>query len=156
MGDGFKAAIPIGIAYYFVGIRDFGLIPVSLAPMLGHIYSPFLGFKGGKAVTSLFGVFCGLTTAPGPIVLGFLLGIFYGVSGPSGWAMLLTLLTFGLWWVPFYANWPFGLVWLLGSLLVLWRYRDDLTTRPFFRPWVFGLTARLTGGRTHNSPSHKD
>lgn len=36
----------------------------TLAPILGHVYSPFLGFKGGKAVATTIGVFLGLAFMP--------------------------------------------------------------------------------------------
>ena len=48
--DYLKGAIPVGIAYFVVGLDGVSLVLVALAPVLGHAFSPFLGFHGGKAV----------------------------------------------------------------------------------------------------------
>ena len=32
---------------------------IAIAPLLGHMYSPFLGFKGGKAIATTLGVWTG-------------------------------------------------------------------------------------------------
>ena len=59
--DVLKAAIPVSIAYWAVGIQDVWLIPVALAPVVGHAYSPWLHFRGGKAVAASFGMWIALT-----------------------------------------------------------------------------------------------
>ena len=59
--DYFKGAIPVGVAHFFMGLEGMALAIVALAPVLGHAYSPFLGFRGGKAVAATFGIWTGLT-----------------------------------------------------------------------------------------------
>lgn len=44
---------------------------VALAACLGHIFSPFLKFKGGKGVSTYFGVL--LSLIPFPTIFGFLI-----------------------------------------------------------------------------------
>lgn len=68
--DGFKGAIPVGLAYYVYGVNSWLLIPVALAPLLGHIFSPFLKFRGGKGLSTTFGIWLGLTLWLGPTVFG--------------------------------------------------------------------------------------
>jgi glycerol-3-phosphate acyltransferase PlsY len=48
--DMLKGALPVGLAWYWGGLAGWALLPVALAPVLGHGYSPFLGFRGGKAL----------------------------------------------------------------------------------------------------------
>ena len=43
-----KAAAPVGLAYQIFDIRGPEMVALALAPMLGHAYSPFLGFKGDR------------------------------------------------------------------------------------------------------------
>ena len=35
---------------------------IAIAPVLGHAYSPFLKFHGGKAIAATFGTFLALYT----------------------------------------------------------------------------------------------
>ena len=89
--DGLKGAIPVGVAYHAFGIAGWGLVPVVLAPVFGHAFSPFLGFRGGKAIATTFGVWTGLTIPYGPFVLGSLLAAFFYTVSPTGWAVMLTM-----------------------------------------------------------------
>lgn len=47
---------------------------VALAPILGHLFSPFLGFKGGKGVATAIGVVLGLSPSIGLLLLLIWLG----------------------------------------------------------------------------------
>ena len=73
--DGFKAAIPVGLAYSMDHVRGWELVIVALAPLLGHVFSPLLRFRGGKGLASTFGVWLGLTLWLGPVVFGLSLFI---------------------------------------------------------------------------------
>jgi glycerol-3-phosphate acyltransferase PlsY len=78
--DGLKGAIPVGLAYQVYDVQGWALLPVVLAPLLGHIFSPLLKFRGGKGLATTFGIWLGLTLWLGPVVLG--LSLF-------GWRRLL-------------------------------------------------------------------
>ena len=43
-----KAAAPVGIAYNNLQIRGLPMFLIAIAPILGHMFSPFLAFIGGK------------------------------------------------------------------------------------------------------------
>ena len=51
--DFVKGAVPVWLAYRWAGVDSVALTLVALAPVLGHAFSPFLGFQGGKAVGNL-------------------------------------------------------------------------------------------------------
>lgn len=53
--DVLKAAIPVYLATRFL-VSEWEIASVALAAILGHIFSLFLSFKGGKGVSCLFGV----------------------------------------------------------------------------------------------------
>jgi glycerol-3-phosphate acyltransferase PlsY len=44
------------LAYSWLGLPDLSIVVVALAAVLGHAFSPFLGWHGGKAVAITFGV----------------------------------------------------------------------------------------------------
>lgn len=58
--DLFKAFIPVFISLKYLHIDNLALIFIAIAPILGHAYSPFLNFNGGKAIASTFGSFLAL------------------------------------------------------------------------------------------------
>jgi glycerol-3-phosphate acyltransferase PlsY len=55
-----------------------------LAPLLGHIFSPFLKFRGGKGLSTTFGIWLGLTLWLGPTVFGLSLFAWKKNSTMSG------------------------------------------------------------------------
>ncbi|NIV30941.1 MAG: hypothetical protein GWN58_16055, partial [Anaerolineae bacterium] len=48
--DYLKGAVPVGLAHFQYSLSGWCLVPVALAPVLGHASTPFLKFRGGKAV----------------------------------------------------------------------------------------------------------
>lgn len=60
IGDCLKGFLPV-LAAKKLGIFEAGVALVGLAAFLGHVYTVFLGFKGGKGVATSLGVFLGLS-----------------------------------------------------------------------------------------------
>lgn len=131
-----KAAAPVGLAYVNFGIRGLPMLLIAIAPILGHAFSPFLGFRGGKALATALGVWIGLTLwkVSLPAVLGVALGI--GLFTSAGWAVMFALaciLLALLAWMP--APLLLG-VWLLQTLILAWTHRADLRRAPRLRAWL--------------------
>jgi len=139
--DYLKGAIPVGIPWFFLDIHGWGIVPIALAPLLGHAFSPWLRFRGGKAVAATFGVWTGLTVGAGSIMLGLLLGLAFAVVVVSGWAVVLAMLGFGGFILQQYsAYYPeFMVIWLGNLALLAWKYREDLGHMPGIRSWLLGL-----------------
>ncbi len=131
-----KAAAPVGWAYHNLGVNGLPLFFVAIAPVLGHAYSPFLRFRGGKAIAAAFGVWIGLTfwKAALPGVVAAVVGI--AIFTPPGWAVLLALLAILialLGWLP---NPVFLAVWGAELLILGWKHRADFLLGLRLRPWV--------------------
>jgi glycerol-3-phosphate acyltransferase PlsY len=120
--DGLKGAIPAALANFGFGWEGWQLGLAAVAPILGHAFSPFLGWRGGKALAVTFGVWTGLTLWVVPVILGaaFALGM---LVLRRDWAAVLTgqavlagaLLLLGArgeWWA----------VWGVSSVIFGWRY----------------------------------
>lgn len=142
--DGLKGALPVGYAWFALQLDGAGIVPIALAPIIGHAYSPWLKFRGGKAVATTFGIWAGLTIGAGPTVLGLLLGLMYGVFQPSGWSMTLAMLSFGGFIGTYYGSThpEFVWVWCGNLLILLLRHWPELITRPGIRAGVFNLFRR--------------
>lgn len=134
--DMLKGALPVGLAWYWGDLSGWALTPVALAPIFGHAYSPFLGFRGGKALAVTMGVWGGLTLGQGPLALAVLLLLWYAIVAIDGWAVLLTGLSFGAYLLLIEADAYLLAVWAVNILLVAWKHRSDLILIPEVRPWL--------------------
>lgn len=136
MLDVCKAAFPVGLAYFTLGIRGVPIFMISLAPILGHVFSPFLGFRGGKALATALGVWIGLTIWKASLagVIAVLIGIAMFTS--PGWAVMFALggiIVTLIIWLPEPLLFS---VWLGETLILVWTHRLDLHQRPSLRPWL--------------------
>lgn len=137
-----KAAAPVGLAYHVFDWRGWGMWLIAMAPVLGHAFSPFLGWKGGKAVATAFGAWIGLTIYTVPAVSLIALVFWFGLITVSGWAIMLALLTIGLYLIAFNPD-PLLLAVLAGQMALLgWTHRADLAVRPSLRPRWLRLLGR--------------
>jgi glycerol-3-phosphate acyltransferase PlsY len=73
--DFLKGYIPIMFILKNYDISSNNLIIVALSPILGHAFSPFLKFKGGKALAVTFGVWSALTKFKISFIYAVILGI---------------------------------------------------------------------------------
>ncbi len=142
--DCLKAAIPVGLVHFGLGWSGWPLAWVAIAPVAGHAFSPFLRFRGGKAVAATFGAWVGLTVWEGPTVLGLLLGLCFALVAASGWAMILAMIGLLAYFVLIPAAFnpldlrpalvPTLLVTWLGHVAILvWKHRAELAHWPVLR-----------------------
>ena len=137
-----KAAAPVGWAYFNMGIRGIPMLLIAIAPILGHVFSPFLGFRGGKALATALGVWIGLTIwkLSLPAVVGALVGI--TLFTLPGWSVMLAMsaiLAVLLIWLPD----PLLLaVWFSEVLILAWTHRLDLLQGIHLRPGVTEFFSR--------------
>ena len=59
LGDALKGLVPV-VAVRLLGLGEVTLACTAVAALLGHMFSPFLQFSGGKGVATGFGVFLGM------------------------------------------------------------------------------------------------
>lgn len=67
--DFMKGFIPIFIFSNRGMIEGWEIIPVGIAPILGHTFSPFLIFKGGKGIDVSFGIWTAISLFKFSLVL---------------------------------------------------------------------------------------
>ncbi len=61
VADALKAFVPIALLRGFGIIREIDILWIGVLLMLGHNYSPFLGWRGGKGVSVIGGILCYLS-----------------------------------------------------------------------------------------------
>lgn len=128
-----KGALPLGLAVHIFGITGWPVALIAIAPPIGHAFSPFLGFTGGKSVATAFGVWIGITIWQMPLVALTSLTVFALLVTPSGWAVLFTLIVMLGALFTWFSDPALLLVWLGQVPLLLWNHRAALTQRPRLR-----------------------
>jgi len=136
-----KGFVPVYLARR-AGVEDWGLVPVCLAPALGHAFSPFLKFRGGKALAATGGAWLavkGIGALLGYASLALPFTLLQVEDAWSANAGMVGLLLYAIW---------FGEPWLqllaiLNTMLIVYTHRHDLFRPSHFRPWVI----RLFSGR---------
>lgn len=131
--DMLKGALPVGLAYTIFDIRGPAILLIALAPVAGHIFSPFLNFHGGKAVAVTGGIWIGLTYGVITGVGMAFMVIGYAVQTIAGWAVALGLIAMGI-ALPLLNYDPLlWYIWLGNALLLIWTHRADFKQRPQLR-----------------------
>jgi glycerol-3-phosphate acyltransferase PlsY len=124
IGDCLKGLLPVLLAKY-LHMPDVWLAAVGLAAFLGHVYTVFLGFKGGKGVATALGVFLGVS----PLAVGGALIIFVAVVWWSRYISLGSILAAAV--MPILVGLldrrpPLVLMTVVVAGLVVWKHKDNI------------------------------
>jgi glycerol-3-phosphate acyltransferase PlsY len=106
-------------------LNDWIQVLAGLAALAGHIWPVWLGFKGGKAVATGFGMFLGLAWPGGLACFGVFMAVF-SVSRIVSLASVIAALSLPLLMVAGSDSTANVVVALVALLLVLWRHRSNL------------------------------
>lgn len=103
---------------------------VGLTAIAGHMFSPFLNFKGGKGVATSLGVV--LAIAPLPMLIAFILGL--TLIGVTGYVSVASITGAAL--LPFLVlllgghggsrPWISVFVTLLLGVMIIWKHRANI------------------------------
>lgn len=132
--DGFKGLFPVGIPYWLMGWQGIEIIPIAIAAILGHGFSIFLRFKGGKAIATTGGIWTGLLGFEGAFVIALTLTFWFYAIKEEDWAvvlMMLSLLAYVLYTRGF--NMPLTLIWFGNFALAVFKHRYSLNHLPTLR-----------------------
>ena len=135
-----KGFLPVYLAQKY-GLAGWTLVPICLAPVLGHAFSPFLRFRGGKALGPTAGAWIGLVGLWVFPIYGVLAVPFAIIQSEDAWsanagmiALLGYAILFGETWMVAFAT--------LNAVLIALTHRRNLTRPPQLRSWVTQLLSR--------------
>jgi len=124
LGDVIKGVVPTVLAIFLLD-SDHWTAVVGLSAFLGHVYSIFLEFKGGKGVATALGVL--LVTSPLATGIGLLVFIIvFAISRYVSAASVAAaaVIPIAVYWTmrPF----PFLLLASIISILVIFRHLENI------------------------------
>jgi acyl phosphate:glycerol-3-phosphate acyltransferase len=124
VGDCLKGLLPVLLAKY-LHMADIWIAAIGLAAFLGHVYTIFLGFKGGKGVATALGVFL----AVAPLATCGALLVFVGVVWRSRYISLGSITAAAAMpaFVALFNPQPALVVMTVAvALLVIWKHRENI------------------------------
>lgn len=125
-----KGVLPIVLAQDTLGLSGLALALVATLPVAGAAFSPFLGFRGGKALAVLLGSWIGLTIWTIPLVAVVTIVLATRAIRPDGWAVAVTLAAMLLGVVLVVPERALILTMLMQAGIIVWKHRTDLAQAP--------------------------
>ena len=122
--DAAKGVLPPALVFAFLHDSRLAAIAAACA-VLGHCFSPWLAFKGGKGVATSFGAIFALCWPAGiAAVIGWLLGALSTTFSSVGSMLGSILAAIGLWY--FTRNWWLTGYGIFSALLILYTHRENI------------------------------
>jgi len=120
--DALKGLVAVYLA------QDVGGLPLALVAgwvaILGHCYSPWLRFKGGKGVATELGVLFALSWPAGLVFVGVWAAVVLACGFASVGSLLASLSSIATLWL-FSSGWA-ALYAALVTILIFWRHRENV------------------------------
>ena len=118
---------------YYLGLPATSIVLVGMSAVLGHAFSPFLRWRGGKSVAVTFGVLLALPDHE--ILLAFIACIIIGALFIEADAWAVVFAAAGtLAYLAFTRAEAWEILFMLCLLVILaFKHRDDLRTLPGLR-----------------------
>lgn len=139
--DALKGALPVAVFSHWAGVGLTAALLLGITAVIGHMFSVFVGFRGGKGVATSAGVVLAFAPAAFGVALA-LWGIVLTLSGYVSLASIVAALALPA------AVWLFHpphrnmVIWFGGlAALVVWMHRANI------RRLVTGTEDRV--GRSH-------
>ncbi len=131
------------------GLSGWGIVACGIAAILGHNFSPFLKFKGGKGVATSLGVCIGMSWEA-------------GIAGFAVWGVLVLLTRYvsigsivgtavgsiGI-WLNNGKSLPFGLFGIIATLFVAVKHKANI------QRLLNGIEPKVDFGRKHREESNE-
>ncbi len=137
-----KGVLPIYFAQHYTNLATWSLMAVALSPILGHIFSPFLHFHGGKAVAATLGVWLALTGLYG--IIAFALFVFLSslIQKDHAWFVINGMLGITTYLLLTHSSYWMIAVVIINSILLAYTHHQELTQPIQIQESVKGIFAR--------------
>lgn len=135
--DFLKGYFPLVLLIRSGAVTDMALVPVAVAPILGHAFSPFVKFRGGRSIAVTFGVWSAVSRFEASFALAVILAVLaaafrlFGRGKPTtteadGFMAVFGMLILGAYLYVRAFPGPYLLLWLLNLILFGYVNRHKL------------------------------
>lgn len=130
LGDVLKGAAPVLVGRALLGAwgvphADLWALPVALSPILGHSFSIFLRFRGGRGVATTLGVLFGMSWPAALIGLGLWVAVVAATRYISV-ASIVASAAVPVYMVASGKRWEWWAFWAAVALLVILRHIPNM------------------------------
>ena len=136
-----KSLIPVYLAFQYLSVQPhfwshLALSMVAFAPILGHAFSPFLKFRGGKALATTAGSWMAITDGLVIPVACLLLATIHGIQKNHAITVTLCIVGFLIVFLPMEKQLYIGIFWILNISLVIYKHRHEYSKGILMRSWI--------------------
>ena len=128
-----KAAIPVYLTINYLKLTNIEFILISIAPILGHAFSPFLKFNGGKSLAASGGVWISLSGGILVPIIIISLIIFHSLQKNHAWTIILTMLCILIFYLLTNFDYNIISIWTINIILLIYKHRNELIKPIIFR-----------------------
>jgi len=140
-----KGAVPVLIIGPAVSALGWFPLVCGVMAVVGHVFSVFVGFKGGKGVATSAGVVLGLA----PMAVGICLGTWALIVWMSGYVSLGSVIATGVFpllvWLLYPARRESIWLYVLLAAVIVWMHRSNIRRLMAGTENRFGRHAKRSG-----------
>lgn len=142
--DTAKGAAPVYLAIWYIGkpdgpVSELSMALVAVSPIIGHAWTPFLRFRGGKALAVSMGVWIAVTNGLALILACLLLGILHLIQKNHAITVTSCLLLFLGVFLPSQMGLFLVVLWCINVIVVIWKHRAEYSDGILLRKWVYRM-----------------
>ena len=139
--DTAKGTAPVYFAIWHIGnpdgpVGELSMALVAVAPIIGHAWTPFLRFRGGKALAVSMGVWIAVTNGLALILACLLLGILHLIQKNHAITVTSCLVVFLGVFLPSQMGLFLVVLWCINVIVVIWKHRSEYSDGVVLRKWV--------------------
>jgi glycerol-3-phosphate acyltransferase PlsY len=131
--DVIKGGLPVALARFVFELGGWSLVPVALSPVLGHVVSPWLRFRGGKGIAATFGVWSALTFWIVPMMMGLSMAAIMALQAVPAWTVMMAALATLIALLLLRVEAFLVVAFVLNLALLAWAHRKELLSAPKLR-----------------------
>ena len=137
--DFLKAFLPIFFLKNVLPPNSLGTCMVFIAPILGHAFTPFFLFKGGKAVATTYGVWMAVTNFGALPYMGIFMLLLVLLQRQDTWTVVLGFALFSIYPLFIKGNSVLLALYFANFAVLVYKHYADMKGGIAPRDWLLRL-----------------